>query len=84
MMQIRRRDFLWLRLAALVDPPFSDGVPWAISPRRFTELQRLHLVEPRKLSDSHVRAVATPAGHALLGRQRSYLASRLMEGPDHG
>jgi hypothetical protein len=68
---LRRSDTLWLRLAALREEPFADGVPWQIAPTRFAELERRGL-----------RAVATEPGRERLAKLKHHLLSR--KGVAHG
>ena len=67
---VRHADVLWLRLAALQEEPFCDGVPWRLAPSRFVELERLGLVEPMATPRS-VRAVATEAGRQHLAQRKA-------------
>lgn len=72
---LRRSDTLWLRLAALREEPFADGVPWRLAPTRYAELGRRGLVEPAP-TPRGLRAVATEAGRERLAKLKHHLLNR--------
>ncbi len=72
---LRRSDTLWLRLAALREEPFADGVPWRLAPTRFAELERRGLVEPAP-TPRGLRAIATEPGRERLAKLKAHIITR--------
>jgi hypothetical protein len=72
---LRRSDTLWLRLSALREEPFADGVPWRLAPMRYAEMERRGLVDPVP-TPRGLRAVATEAGRERLAKLKHHLLTR--------
>lgn len=68
---IRKGDILWLRLAALSDPDFGEGVPVRLCPTRFAALAEAGLVEHRDNGGGSPRAVATERGRKFVENRRT-------------